>query len=241
MTLTERLLDLFELFGLRNAMYLRGDSRVLFLINGVQHLGKLLRKNVQDVGILGKALSSVFARTAAFADSFVNLPIPEALCEKYPHNKCAYCGQSKCTGCLPDNRPSITHAPVSEGQMKWSVRDWCAHMDNIYGEVNRKNGAKFAHARILEEIHEVINAQLIDAQDTELSLQEVRRNMAREFADVFAWIFSMSALLEIDLDKVLDEQYPRLHHRCQMRPCNCGAYYMHPWRESHDTGSKVEG
>lgn len=237
MTFQERLANLWELFGLRNAMYHRGDSLDKLLLVGITHFGRLLRKGEKNPAMLGKALASLFSRASTWANTFKELPIVEALCEKYPIGKCAYCGQTQCT-CPLDNRPAITHATiVAEEQRAWSVNEWMRHLDKVYGDTNRQRGLQLAYLRLFEEIGEIGLVQLLDVHNSELSLDDVRRNMAREFADVFAWILSISAMIEIDLDKVLDEQYPHLHRRCGQRPCTCGSFHQYP---RNATGTRVE-
>jgi NTP pyrophosphatase (non-canonical NTP hydrolase) len=237
MTFQERLENLWELFELRNAIYHRGDSLKELLIVGIAHFGRLLRKSERDPAVLGKALASIFSRTSTWANTFNRLPIVDALCEKYPVGRCAYCGETQCT-CQPDKRPIITHATIlAEEQRSWSVNEWTAHLDTVYGATNRQRGLHFAYLRLFEEIGEIGLVQLLDVYNPELSLDDVRRNMAREFADVFAWIMSISAMIEIDLDKVLDEQYPHVHRRCGQRPCICGPFHQYP---RSATGTRVE-
>lgn len=226
MNFQERVRDICELFSLRNAMYMRGDMRVLFLTDAIRRLGKLLRNEESDIHELSKALASVFARTCAFADSFVNLPIADAMCEKYPKNNCAYCGKSPCA-CEQKRGTEIVLAPISKTQMVWTVKEWCGHLDAVYGKKNRERGINYAHSRLSEEVGEVVSAQLIEVYDQRHTLTEVRQTVSREFADVFAWIFSIAGILEIDLDSVLEDRYPKVHHRCGQRPCNCGPYYLY--------------
>lgn len=226
MTFEKRLLDLFELFGLRNAMYMRGDTRVLFLMDAIRYFGKLVRTGEKDKNIMGTAIASLFARTAAFADSFVNLPLADAMCEKYPDGICAYCQHKICV-CDPNRKQQIVYGQISLTQKTWPVNDWLRHLDATYGKVNRDRGILFAHSRLYEEVGEVISAQLVDAHDQRLTLTDVRRNISREFADVFAWIFVIAALLEINLDEVLDLHYSGRHRRCGNRPCTCGPHFRY--------------
>lgn len=226
MTLKNRIERLFQLFGLRNAMYLRGDQRALFLLDAVRSFGKLIRNGETNKARLARSLASVFGRACSFADSYVNLPITEALCQKYPLGRCAYCQEVKCV-CDPRRKKSITHASISAFQLEWSVGEWCRGLNEVYGEVNLERGVSYAVGRLNEEVGEVISAQLLDAQDRRLTLTDVRKNISREFADVFAWIFTLAALLNIDLEVALDQYYPAVHRRCGTSPCDCGPYYYY--------------
>jgi NTP pyrophosphatase (non-canonical NTP hydrolase) len=206
-------------------MYMRGDMRVLFLTESIRKLGKLIRKGQTDHLTIGPALASIFGRTAAFADSFVNLPLASAMCEKYPKDHCAYCLRMPCE-CELGIRPGITHAHVSEEQIQWTTNQWCEHIGHVYGPNNRIRGIAVAHGRLNEELGEVISAQILDGHNQRLTLTDVRRNISLEFADLFAWIFTIADLSGVDLDKSLTARYPGYHKRCGKCPCNCGPFYL---------------
>jgi NTP pyrophosphatase (non-canonical NTP hydrolase) len=221
MTLVKHLNNLFELYGNRNAMYMRGDMRAMFLHNAVRTLSKLIRNKTQNKDILAASLASIFARTAAFADSFVNLPVIEALCEKYPSMYCAYCTHSPCI-CEVDRKQEVTLASVSPAQMAWPVKEWVYHIKVMYGQNNREQGIYFVLVRFTEEMHEAESAHLFDdPSNPKINLTERRQMIAREFADVFAWIFALADILELDLDRELEHRYGGSCHRCGCRPCNC--------------------
>lgn len=221
MTLNEKFLDLSELYGWRNAMYLRGDTRSLFAHDAVLQLGKIIaRKGERDPAILAGVLASVFGRMAAFADSFRELPIVEAMSEKYPIHGCAYCGHMPCR-CELNRKKGITLGAPSQEQLGWTVNDWCLHLDEVYGESNHKRGQSLALHRLGEELHEVEGALLFGVYNRKLDLRTLRQMIAREFADVFAWTFVLSTLLEVDLDTALNVRYNRSCKTCHQRPCIC--------------------
>lgn len=235
-TLHERLQSVSELYRLRNAMYLRGEDRSRFLYDGVRYFGKLLRKSETDKKILAQALASVFSRTCAIADSYIDLPIIDGLCQKYPIQYCAYCTGFPCH-CPPNRTAQIQLASVDSQQKQWSIKKWCEHMDQVYGEKNRALGISSMFARLNEEISEAENIQLVEIHNRSLSLTDARRRAAREFADVFAWIFAISAYLELDLDTAVEERYCRNCKRCNGRPCHCGPIYFYSSRAN--PGSQV--
>jgi NTP pyrophosphatase (non-canonical NTP hydrolase) len=204
-------------------MYMRGDNRLLFLLNAVRVLGKHIRKEVKDKDVLAAAVASVFSRACSYADTFVNLAVVEALEEKYPREHCAYCKHMPCE-CAANRKTEIQCAPVTGSQETWSIRDWCSHIDKVYGATNRERGIQFALGRLYEEICEAIDTQFLDTNDTSLQLNEVRHRMAHEFADIFAWIFTIALLLEVDIEPILEERYNKTCHRCKSRPCNCGHF-----------------
>src|SRR5262249_9069351 len=112
-------------------------------------------------------------------------------------------------------------------QLDWSANDWAANLMAVYGEGNRRNGMQFVIGRLYEEIGETSSAQLLDIHRHKMKLDAMRKSVSHELADVFSWIFVISAMLEIDLDRVLSEKYSGVHYRCGARPCNCGPHYLH--------------
>lgn len=81
-TLSQRIADLNELFGLRNAMYMRGERGAMFINDALLTLTTHIRKEVNDRKLLRAAAASLFARTCAFADKFYQssnrgCPVPE--------------------------------------------------------------------------------------------------------------------------------------------------------------------
>ncbi len=227
-TLNERFDELFKLFGQRNRMYMpdRGD-RFIFLNGSLRHLIKLLRRGVTDKEGLGRALASIFARTSNFARSFGNIPIVESLTTKYPHSGgCSWCSAIPCV-CPAARTNDITYAPPSVVQLTWGVNDWCKHLEKLYGKNNRERGLLAAVMRLAEEIGEVGDTALIDINNPKISSDELSNIIAREFADTFAWIFTICSLLGIDLDTELQENYSGKHKRCNSRPCTCGPFHRY--------------
>lgn len=223
-TLQHRIDDLDELYGERNAMFLRnGEERLAFLLDATRSFGKLIRRDEKNSLLLTKGLASIFSRTCTFASSFRKLPIVECLSMKYPIGLCAYCQKAVCE-CGERRTTELQIATVNEHQLPWTVTDWCNNLDRAYGKNNRDRGIAYALSRLSEEIGEVTGTLLIEAQDRELALSEIRHKIACEFADIFAWTFSISAMLEIDLDSMLELRYAGTCYRCKKRPCDCGRF-----------------
>lgn len=205
-------------------MYLKGQ-RLFFLLEAVRQFAKHIRKQSPKPH-LESSLASVFSWACAVADEFKDLPIIDALREKFPAGRCAYCGEPVCA-CHINKRKDITLAVPDERQLEWSASDWAANMMAVYGEGNRRNGMQFVIGRLYEEVGETSGAQLFDIHRHGMKLEEMRKSVSHELADVFSWILVISALLEIDMDAVLQEKYSGVHYRCGQRPCNCGPHYMH--------------
>ena len=221
MNLRETVLSLFELYGLRNAMYLRGDMRAMALHNRIRSFCKMIRENKWSKDELSGALASVFARTIAYADSFIELPLVESLCEKYPGTNCAYCHSFPCE-CKKSREGQIRLASVSSLQLEWTITDWIKHMEDVYGAKNRERGIDFMLLRLMEEMHEAEDAHLFDGtRNPNITLTVRRQNIAREFADVLAWIFAIAGVLKLDIQKSVEERYGGKCQRCHKRPCDC--------------------
>lgn len=217
------IMSIFELYGHRNAMYLRGDIRAMYLDDRVRSFFKKIRKEETDKNVLAHILASMFSRTLAYADSFVDIPLVRALCEKYPSSGCAYCGGKPCI-CDPNRKGTIVLAYADRYQMEWDVNRWVDHMHEVYGANNRNAGIYFAICRLNEEIDEAKAAHYLDEiSNPNITLPMRRMNIAREFADVLAWIFSIAAMLDLNLGSAIQERYGGSCSRCTKRPCECGS------------------
>lgn len=227
MNLEESIKSIFELYGPRNAMYLRGEARAFFLHERIREFCKRIRNNDLNKGVLAEILASIFARTLAYADSFIDLPLVEALCLKYPSFGCAYCGEMPCDcGAARLGKAEIA-VTVSPEQLGWTVRRWIEHMGAVYGAKNKERGINFMLLRFIEEVHESEAAHLFDAiADPDVTLHVRRENLAREFADAFAWIFSIAFVMELDLQTAIERRYGGVCFSCNKRPCNCPSPFV---------------
>jgi NTP pyrophosphatase (non-canonical NTP hydrolase) len=212
---------IFGLYGLRNATHMRGEARQSFLLSVSLDLAKVVRKPDRTKQAAAAALASAFAAVCAYADSFVNLDIVAALQQKFPLAHCAYCGKMPCD-CPPIRTTDIVLAEVTGSQSHWSILDWCAHFENLYGPINRERGIEKALGRYFEEICEVAKAVFVDTHDSRLDCDQVRARIAREFADLFAWIFGIANLVEVNIQYVIEQRYNGTCGGCGRRPCKCG-------------------
>lgn len=207
LTLRETLLHLFNRFGRYNALYYRGDERLNKLWEQHRNLNKVIRKKITDERVIRQHLALVFGWTAAYCDSFINLPIVEAMSEKYPIYGCAYCRSSPCA-CEFHVRKDITLYNVNNEQLRWSIADWQRHNLTVYGAANIEMGVHQAFNRLTEEITEALSAHRFDVQNpADIHLDEHRRLIALEFADVFQWLTALSNIIGVDLQLAVEEQY----------------------------------
>lgn len=217
----EAIANVNYLYGTRNAMYLRGEYRSLFLDDAVKKFAKAIRNHEENAEVLSNLLASVLARLLSFADSFIDLPLVESLSRKYGGPACGYCNRYPCR-CGTDRKGSLIASAVTEKNLKRSIKDWIRAIDETYGKQNRENGIWFALLRLQEEITEAKNAHLFDnASDTSITLQQRREMLSDEFADAIAWIFSIAGMLHLSLGAAFCRRYYYNCGRCNKRPCNC--------------------
>jgi len=94
-----------------------------------------------------------------------------------------------------------------------NVSDFQNLLKELYLHRDSKRGIKNTFIWLIEEIGEVANL-----------LKEQRLNKekaSQEIADVIAWTISIANLLEIDVEKALNEKYPNKCIRCNKKPCEC--------------------
>lgn len=92
------------------------------------------------------------------------------------------------------------------------VREFQAHMSELYAAKDRRRGAERTFLWLTEEVGEL--AEAVRKRDF-FSARE-------ELADVVAWTASLANLLGIDLEEALLEKYPRGPcARCGASPCAC--------------------
>lgn len=219
--LQENISDLIDLYGPRNAMFLRTDMRAALLYEKLRDLCKELRKGQTNKDVLSGIMASLFARSVCLSDSFHELPIVDALCSKYGANYCQYCGKHPCR-CEKDRTNDISYITISNRQRIWSVTDWTSHLHELYGKNNTERGIDHALLRLSEEMHEVQATYIFEkALDNNFTLSMRREALAREFADVFAWIFSITGMLDLDLQSAIEHRYGAKCRECNQKPCNC--------------------
>jgi NTP pyrophosphatase (non-canonical NTP hydrolase) len=92
------------------------------------------------------------------------------------------------------------------------IREFQRLMSEIYGENDRVRGTEKTYLWFFEEVGELSEA---------LRLED-REQIAREMADVFAWMVSIANVLEIDVEEACLSKYPLMCPRCGGNPCQCG-------------------
>lgn len=92
------------------------------------------------------------------------------------------------------------------------LREVQNHMQELYGEKDRKRGAERTFLWLAEETGEL--AEALRKRDFFAAKEEL--------ADVIAWTASLANLLGVDLEQALAEKYPPGGcARCGKTPCAC--------------------
>ena len=84
-------------------------------------------------------------------------------------------------------------------------------MRSLYIEKDIKRGIDKTLLRLTQEVAELITS-ILNNEDP-----------AEEIADVIAWTTSIANILNIDVDKALQEKYPGVCPKCHQNPCVCNS------------------
>lgn len=194
-----------------------------FVANAILQLIKMVRKQEKIDREFLIALGSVFSRTVGLVNWYCGLDVVQALSQKYPVQGCAYCKNNICI-CDPHNRQDIQGFEVNENQLLWSIDDWCRHLKKIYGKTNQEKGLEFVLSRLLEEFYEIADCEFRLKGKHISTVAEFRNQIAKEFADVFAWIFAIANILNLNLDGLAKAWAFKKCATCKKNPCFCGPF-----------------
>lgn len=95
-----------------------------------------------------------------------------------------------------------------------NISDFQDLIKNLYLHNDIKRGVKSTFIWLVEEIGELstlINSKSID-----------KIKVSEELADIIAWTISIANILEIDIEKALNNKYPNKCIKCSSSPCKCG-------------------
>ena len=221
MTLQGLMNHLFQLYGLRNRIFLSGlRERIDFLHLAIGDLQDAIRKGVTK-DKLGTALARVVSRIFCVAENFPSFPLVKTMARKYPYGKCSYCQQSPCL--CPEKRLNFILEKASKEQMSWTLRDWGLHLDRLYGERNREKGVENLVCRLFKEQCELLNLQMGTSHKTRVfdSLAGIVEEFALELADSLAWTIGVANYFGIDLEQAVLDRYGTACWKCRKCPCEC--------------------
>lgn len=84
-------------------------------------------------------------------------------------------------------------------------------MRRLYFHRDSKRGTEGTYAWLVDEVREL--GEALDNHD--------REELAKEFADVIAWLASLANVTEIDLEKAALDKYSNKCPKCKRSPCRC--------------------
>jgi NTP pyrophosphatase (non-canonical NTP hydrolase) len=216
------------IYGNANALTTPRHERFAFLNLAAGDLSRCYRKGRTE--LLPIALAQIIGWFVSVGDELFRggggRLIATAMSEKYPLSGCGYCGKSPCI-CRQEVRNENTLSEASPAQIYWSLRQWQGHIGSLYGKTNLAAGVDRVINRLFEEISEV-GLVLYQVDGVNESLWETKQRIAREMADVLAWIFSVSNILSIDLERAVVALYSEGCPICREPECICRAFELRP-------------
>lgn len=227
MTLRELQLHFNYLFGRRNRVYMSSRrARIDFLNLAIGDLQEAIRKNTGD-DKLGIALARVVSRVFCIAEGFFDLSISEAMSRKYRMEGCSYCNKLPCQCVERRPSPTILDKPDPR-QMVWSLRSWCIHFRDLYGEKNREKGIENIINRLFKEISELQSLELEVYGSSEMPIVKIEEEFGFELADAMAWTIATANFYKVDLEKAVWSRYGAGCRKCSQKHCVCGPFNFRP-------------
>ena len=183
-----------DLFGRRNSFFLPNILyRIGFLALGIKDFQDAIRKG-ENKFVLGATAARIFSRLCCVIDQFAWLPVPQALGKKYGMTECHYCRHLPCD--CPEKRPEVyLNQDTASACLRWGLVEWTAHLDKIYGTKNRQRGIENVLNRLSAESNELLSLGMMismpsAADVTTFTMQEFEQEIAKECADVIAWLIA---------------------------------------------------
>ncbi len=226
-TLTDLAVFFYELFGDRNSTRLLSLGITIdFFDVALADLRKAIRKGCKKE-ILEIALARCVSRIFCISHQKykLHLLLTEAMCQKYPKEKCAYCQNRPCT-CPKENRKNIQLEidPIQQtGQLEWSLKDWQGNLCELYGDRNKKEGVEEILNRLSEEVSEIRELEKTSPTSKKTN-DEIKMKFARELSDALAWVIAVANFLEIDLELAVLNRFGNGCQTCGKMKCECGPF-----------------
>ncbi|MFA5775201.1 MAG: hypothetical protein WC864_07475 [Ilumatobacteraceae bacterium] len=221
MTMILRALEkhFFELFGVRNSIYLDGiNARIDLLSMSVGDLQDVVRKEIgRDAYAI--ALARIISRFFCIDDHFRgNLRLVVAFSRKYPLSGCSYCHQRPCQ--CSETRLAFSSIELAGVQAGWTLGDWARHLDSVYGERNRRRGIEYVLNRLFREVEELRGVSRRVPRLTS-SATDILNEYALEIADGIAWTAAAANILGVDLEQAVLGRFGDGCTSCRTTPCSC--------------------
>lgn len=217
-----------SIYSAANALTTPREERFDFLLMACADLSRQYRKGGSNFYAI--AVAQVFAWFMSLGEGFFvdegGEIVARAMSEKYPKDHCGYCGKLPCE-CREEERAQHTLATVSLEQTGWSILRWQLHLGELYGDVNRRRGVPRVLNRLFEEVGEV-GLILHHADGFNDPILELRQKIAREMADVLAWLFTTASLLGVNVQEAVRALYGAGCPVCHSPVCMCRSFEKRP-------------
>lgn len=195
-----------KIYGEKNRRHYTPADLLLHVVEETSIIAESLRK---EDGMLEVPIAHLFSWLVAFTTS-LRIDIEKAVFQKY-QGLCPYCGRKRNCICISSEKKPSRWFKYCVAKTPSSLAGWQNLFNKIYGNVNKVAGRNKIWLHLLEEIGEVSRAFRM----------KKRRVIREELADVFAWFFSLSNRLGLDLDKIVSQTYPEKCDVCQKAKCRC--------------------
>ena len=195
-----------EIYGEKNQRHYTPADLLLHVVEETSAIAESLRK---EDGALETPLAHLFSWLVVFTTS-LRIDVEKAIFQKY-QGLCPYCGRKRNCICISSEKKPSQWFRDHSVKVPSSLAEWQNFFNRIYGNVNKVTGRNKIWLHLLEEIGELSKAFRI----------KKRRVIREELADVFAWFFSFSNRLGLDLEKIVSQTYPGRCDVCRKTKCRC--------------------
>lgn len=220
MTLQELIEHLHRLHGPRNGLLGHGRMHGIGILEeSIGELQDVIRKASKDRRRVGDALAAVIVRIVAIVDGCNPHVLVSEMARKYPLDCCSYCGKKPCACVERRPEPMLAMVPNSR-QLQWTLSDWAAHVDALYGDKNKERGIENILNRLFKEVVEIqkLQRKIHAAVGT---LTRIEEEFAHEFADALSWTCAVANWFNIDPEAFVLARYGVRCLHCGHNPCDC--------------------
>jgi NTP pyrophosphatase (non-canonical NTP hydrolase) len=187
-----------------------------YLKGAIESVQRSVRKG--DKKQLERSLAGAVAWFFCVVEHYEELPLARAMASKYSLRHCTYCRRMPCA--CKSRRQAIKEVKPNRRQLKWGLAQWCHHLDTVYGMANRRDGLDRAINRLGEEMTEVDRA-IVGRFNLRSTPDQIQWYLARELADVLAWIIAVANICQVNLEVVTWRVYRKGCPVCRKSPCAC--------------------
>ncbi len=224
MVYTETLIETMDqringVYSVRNLLFMQtSEQRTYFLLNRVKRFVHCYENGIHRN--LGEALAEIFAALCYCDDYFRgHLRFSDMISVMYPMTHCSYCFAKSCE-CSDETGASMSEKVVVEEQLHWSLSQWQAHLNYVYGDKNRARpdgGMEYAMNKLFEKLGAMKILHLPSQKMPSVFIQQY----THELSSVFAWTLGIANILVMNFEEEVKKIYPGYCIRCTRRPCNC--------------------